>query len=208
MAYIYKITNDINQKVYIGKTEFSIEKRFKEHCQDAFRERNEQRPLYAAMRKYGIEHFYIELIEETVEPEERERYWIKQYSSYHNDYNATIGGEGKHYINHDQILDLYDSGNFTQQEIALKCQCSTDTVRNVVYQNRQNIHWPLAEAQIAHLKPVLCVELNKTFPSIISAAKWLEQNGYINSYLTIKPHISAVCKGKRKTCCNFHWKYV
>lgn len=29
LAYIYKIVNDINQKVYIGKTEFSIEKRFK-----------------------------------------------------------------------------------------------------------------------------------------------------------------------------------
>ena len=65
MAYIYKITNDINQKIYIGKTEFSIEKRFKEHCCDAFRKKNEKRLLYAAMRKYGIEHFYIELIEES-----------------------------------------------------------------------------------------------------------------------------------------------
>lgn len=34
MAYIYKIENDINKKLYIGKTEFSIEKRWKEHCQD------------------------------------------------------------------------------------------------------------------------------------------------------------------------------
>lgn len=41
MAYIYQITNDINQKIYIGKTEFSIEKRFKEHCKDAFKDRNE-----------------------------------------------------------------------------------------------------------------------------------------------------------------------
>lgn len=37
MSYIYKITNKINKKLYIGKTEFSIEKRFKEHCSDAFR---------------------------------------------------------------------------------------------------------------------------------------------------------------------------
>lgn len=37
MSYIYKITNKINKKLYIGKTEFSIEKRFKEHCADAFR---------------------------------------------------------------------------------------------------------------------------------------------------------------------------
>ena len=36
MAYIYQITNDINNKIYVGKTEFSIEKRFKEHCSDAF----------------------------------------------------------------------------------------------------------------------------------------------------------------------------
>ena len=54
MSYIYKIINDINDKVYIGKTNFSLEKRFREHCQDAFRDRNEKRPLYAAMRKYGI----------------------------------------------------------------------------------------------------------------------------------------------------------
>ena len=49
MAYIYKIENDINGKVYIGKTEFSIKRRFKEHCKEAFRENREQRPLYAAI---------------------------------------------------------------------------------------------------------------------------------------------------------------
>ena len=36
MAFIYKITNDVNQKVYIGKTERSIEERFKEHCKDIY----------------------------------------------------------------------------------------------------------------------------------------------------------------------------
>ena len=82
MAYIYQITNDINGKIYIGKTEFSLEKRFKEHCQDAFREKCEKRPLYAAMRKYGIEHFHIELIEETDIPEEREKYWIEEKQSF------------------------------------------------------------------------------------------------------------------------------
>lgn len=74
MAYIYQIENDINGKIYIGKTEFSIEKRFKEHCADAFKEKSEKRPLYAAMRKYGIEHFHISLIEETDNSSEREIY--------------------------------------------------------------------------------------------------------------------------------------
>lgn len=59
MAYIYQIQNDVNGKLYVGKTEFSIEKRFKEHCKDAFKDRNEKRPLYSAMRKYGIEHFQL-----------------------------------------------------------------------------------------------------------------------------------------------------
>lgn len=40
MSYIYKIINDINNKIYVGKTDFSIEKRFKEHCNDAFKKSN------------------------------------------------------------------------------------------------------------------------------------------------------------------------
>lgn len=51
MAFIYKITNDINQKVYIGKTEREVEERFKEHCRAYRQERYEKRPLYAAMKK-------------------------------------------------------------------------------------------------------------------------------------------------------------
>ena len=49
MSYIYKIVNDVNNKVYVGKTDFAIEKRFREHCQDAFRSHAEKRPLYTAM---------------------------------------------------------------------------------------------------------------------------------------------------------------
>ena len=64
MAFIYKITNDINAKVYIGKTLGRIKKRWKEHLKDCKRRKNENRPLYTAMRKYGTEHFKITLIEE------------------------------------------------------------------------------------------------------------------------------------------------
>ena len=42
MAYIYKIINNINQKIYIGKTSSTIEKRFKEHCNDSKKERCEK----------------------------------------------------------------------------------------------------------------------------------------------------------------------
>ena len=115
MAYIYQITNDINEKIYIGKTESSIENRFREHCNDAFRERNEKRPLYSAMRKYGIEHFHIKLIEETNDPEEREKYWIEKLGSFKYGYNATIGGDGKRYADYDLIYSLYNQGNNYKQ---------------------------------------------------------------------------------------------
>lgn len=43
MPYIYKITNDINNKIYIGKTLYTIEHRFKEHCKDSKKRQNEKK---------------------------------------------------------------------------------------------------------------------------------------------------------------------
>ena len=95
MAYIYKITNDINGKIYIGKTERTPEIRFKEHCRDYRNKSHESRPLYKAMEKYGVEHFHCEIIEQTDYPEEREKYWIEYYQSFKVGYNATLGATEK-----------------------------------------------------------------------------------------------------------------
>lgn len=51
------------------------------------------------MKKYGTEHFHVELVEETDSPEEREQYWIRFYNCYGSTgYNATMGGDSKRYI--------------------------------------------------------------------------------------------------------------
>ncbi len=50
MNKIYIIKNNINDKVYIGKTQYSIEQRFKEHCKSYLRRTERKRPLYEAMR--------------------------------------------------------------------------------------------------------------------------------------------------------------
>ena len=78
MGFIYKITNQINQKVYIGMTYRTPQIRFKEHLKDA-EEKNYNRPLYNAINKYGKENFSISIIEEVENNEllgEREKYWI------------------------------------------------------------------------------------------------------------------------------------
>ena len=116
MPYIYKITNLINNKVYIGKTSHStIEERFKEHIQDSKKERCEKRPLYDAFNKYGIENFSIEEIEQVENDNiasEREIYWIDYYRSYigFNDcqgYNATLGGDSKRIYNYEELANAY-----------------------------------------------------------------------------------------------------
>lgn len=95
MAYIYKIVNEINGKVYIGQT-VNLEKRWYKHCYLA--SSGFDRHLYNAMRKYGLNNFHIEVIEECSEEklDEREKYWIQQYNSTdkNNGYNKSFGGEG------------------------------------------------------------------------------------------------------------------
>lgn len=49
MAYIYKIINDINNKIYIGQTSFSLNKRFQEHISEV-KKNFKNRPLYSAMK--------------------------------------------------------------------------------------------------------------------------------------------------------------
>lgn len=55
IGYIYKITNKINGKVYIGKTTKTVQERWKEHLRESRTERSENRPLYRAIRKYGVD---------------------------------------------------------------------------------------------------------------------------------------------------------
>ena len=133
MAYIYKITNDINGKSYVGKTEFSIDKRFKEHCKDAFREQINQRPLYRAMNKYGIKHFHIELLEETDNPEERECFWIEKLGTYGHGYNATRGGDGKRYLDYDEIVRQYTIFQ-NQEKVAEIMKIDVSSVRKVLHE--------------------------------------------------------------------------
>jgi group I intron endonuclease len=73
ISRIYKIVNDVNDKIYVGKTTKSLDIRFKEHISDSTRKTEEKRPLYNAIRKYGAEHFNILLIEECDVSIENER---------------------------------------------------------------------------------------------------------------------------------------
>lgn len=211
MSYIYKIVNDINDKVYIGKTNFSIEKRFKQHCKDAFRDRNEKRPLYSAMRKYGIEHFQIELIEETDNPNEREIYWIDFFEGYTKGYNATRGGEGKNRYDHQEIISRLKIHPYPC-DIAQEFGCS----RHLVYKLAKQYDIPTKSKSQERLqeksKSISAYtesgEFIKNFPSTAEAARWCFQCGKCATLGSgTRSHISDVAKGRRKTAYSYVWKY-
>lgn len=206
MAFIYKITNDVNGKVYIGKTLHSVEKRWKEHIKDYKKERTEKRPLYRAMNKYGIEHFHVEAIEEcSVEVlEEREVFWIKEYNSFGKDgYNATTGGDGKPYVHRELILLLW-LGNMDLKMIASISGFSEDTVSKVLkgYGVTTKEFYMRSKP---NLKPVAMYSLKgehiKDFKSISDACRVLNANPRHS-------HIGDVCEGKRKTAHGYKWKYI
>ena len=96
MTGIYKITNTINNKIYIGLSS-NIEERWKAHKKRYKIETDKEyeKHLYRSFRKYGLDAFTFEIIEECSVEElaNREIYWISYYDSYANGYNETPGGE-------------------------------------------------------------------------------------------------------------------
>ena len=102
-GFLYIITNDINDKVYIGQTLLTTELRWIEHKHAAGRKKSKT-ALYLAMKKYNIEKFHIQELErvEAVTEEElrgilntKEIAYIRQYQSltHENGYNITPGGK-------------------------------------------------------------------------------------------------------------------
>lgn len=206
MAYIYKITNDINQKIYVGKTERTVEERFLEHCRAFKRESCEKRPLYSAMRKYGIEHFHIELIEETDNPEEREVYWIEKLDSFKNGYNATLGGDGKKYLDYDLIIDTYKEIK-NQKEVAKYFNISEKTVRKILQGRKIQTVAP----KIGN-KPVSCLDRDGNFISHFEScgdgARWVASQRVSKASIdTIAKRIADVARGERKTAYNYIWRF-
>jgi group I intron endonuclease len=96
MRYLYKISNLINGKVYVGQT-YDFAQRKAGHIY-ASKDLTNERPLYRSMRKHGVESFSFEVIEECADDlvDEREKFWIKHYDSTNLDkgYNLEPGGKG------------------------------------------------------------------------------------------------------------------
>jgi predicted GIY-YIG superfamily endonuclease len=218
MAFIYKISNDINNKLYIGKTNNTIERRWKEHLLECKNIQHNKRPLYDAMNKHGAEHFKIEIIEEcsSIDASLRERYWINYYNTFNGyGYNATLGGDGTTYILPKNIVELYHIHKSFKQVAKLTGHDPTIIKRIVVESGIQYLtHNESIKFNCS--KKVNMLSLNnefiKTWNSMTEATKWILKNrGEApddTKASAMSTHISAVCLGKRKTAYGYKWEYI
>lgn len=177
---IYKHTNKINGKIYIGQTCQKPEYRWGSHGQ-FYTER--QPAIYAAIQKYGWENFEHEILEENLTQDEanvKETYWIQYYKSNINGYNLTEGGERA------IVSQSTKDKQSTARKEYLKEHPETMPILNKA-------------AAKARSKPVLCIETGIIYPSAAEAGRQLGING---------KNICAVCTGKRKLAKGCHWQYV
>lgn len=138
---IYKITNQINGHSYIGQSIF-IEDRWRQEKGRAFKEDSSEydKTLSKAFRKYGLENFIFEILEECEpsELDEKEIYYISFYDTYFNGYNETTGGQGSPNssikISKEQILEIYNlllNSDISQNDIAKKYGVGYDVISNI-----------------------------------------------------------------------------
>ena len=96
MNAIYKITNSINEKIYIGQTWRGLPRRFANHkCSKA------QTKIRNAFIAHGANNFKIETIvtcDNQMTADYLEKFWITVYDSVDNGYNISLGGVGKTFL--------------------------------------------------------------------------------------------------------------
>lgn len=136
---IYKITNNITNKCYIGQT-INFKKRISSHL-DLYKNKDSkgaQRPMYKDMRKYGIDNFTFEVLEECKEScsNEREEYYIKKFNSVKKGYNHEQSGKHKFHTeetkkkisNSQKVINLITGEKYNSMR-----ECALDEFGDIKY---------------------------------------------------------------------------
>jgi group I intron endonuclease len=119
---IYKIENLINHKIYIGQTTINLKYRWFQHKRAA--NLGFDFKLYKAMRKYGINNFKIDLLQQVENIDDLnilEQEMIKKYNSIENGYNCTTGGKNYHRSKEFNMkMSIIKKGQFHTNEMKQK----------------------------------------------------------------------------------------
>ena len=187
-GFIYKITNTINSKSYIGQTIQNVKERFYQHCATECSKAVSNMAIHRAIKKYGKSNFTVEVIEEveSTNLNDRERYWIRYYDSYNNGYNSTEGGQDgiKLFKNLDteSIVREYKSGK-SLREIGRLFNVDKQTIKDLLVRNNINLRttrtYKLSQKDREDIIKDLSLGLSRK--EIIS--KWHISKGYLSQLI-------------------------
>ena len=225
MAIIYKITNILNGKSYIGQTRMTLKLRMQHHYSQA------NIPsiggIDGAIRKYGKENFLVEILEEcdVDQLDERERYYVSQFDTYNNGYNLTIGGQdGFAFVktfNKNEVIECLNQyktiketakalgccektlSQYMREENIPKVYQPTGRIENLIGKGR-----PFQEGE--GVKPIYCQELKMEFNSLKECSQFLMDNGYSKAKTmdATRKSLSRHLNGQRRTYLNMHFSYL
>ena len=218
---IYKITNLINNKIYIGQS-IHITQRWKEHIQG-----KGNKELYLDIQKYSVNSFTFEIIELCPKEQlnEKESYWIKYYDSVNQGYNLTDGGSNIiATLSTQKTIFCYDlNGNFLQKynsladaERATGIDNSNISRAAKTHGRTKNFQWsyifyPQLKAYKRYvgnvgknsIKAVIQYDLDMNIINIYHSITEASKITGINA-----SSISNVCHHRRKTAGNYIWRLV
>lgn len=199
---IYKATNIITNKVYIGFCS-DFNKRLYRHKYNALNTKRNQY-FYLSIRKYGIENFNFEEIYVSLDKyhclQVMESYFIKEYDSANTGYNMTIGGEGclnyKHSDSVRKTLSHIGTTKIGEKNSFFGKKHKTETIEKNKNKNIETLT-KLKGRKIAQYS--MDGNLIRLYNSVRSAAREIGRS---------HPSILNCCKGNLKHAHGFVWKYL
>lgn len=222
---IYCIENTKSNKKYIGQS-VNIEDRWRRHISELNNRTHHNSHLQNAWDKYGKDCFKFYVLEycDVSDLDEKERYYIGIYNTTDRDsgYNLQSGGQSSNSHSDETKKKISESNKKAYQNGELRKVRSNDALKQwanpeikekITGQNNgmygkhhsEETRRKMSEKKKGKpspkrlLIPVLCIELNEIFDCAATAAK--EFNVQSGSIL-------GVCRGDRKTCGGYHWKFL
>ena len=201
---VYKVTNMVNGKIYVGQTTTSLQKRWYQHCHKSSR----CRYLYHAIQKYGANNFEVEQIDvarDRAELDLKEWFWIQHYGCMiPNGYNLKSGGSTPSYSEESRLLmsmnhaDVSGSNN-PRYGVHLSAVTRKKIRDSQLGKRLSDEHRLKCCLNSTRRKAVKNIDTGEYFPSSRAAEK---------HYDLAHGTISRVCRGDGYTAGGFHWSYV
>ena len=167
--YIYRITNKINRKSYVGLTRLSVEERWKRHLRSI--KSGSLPKLYAAILKYGPDNFSIETIDTAStlqELSDKEIQWIKTLDTVKDGYNIAEGGINMNSDSYHSYWSIITPAEKERYGKAMSLICQGRIRKNAaslfVGVCKKRSEWEMAICKDGQ-------RIRKTFPTEISAAQ-------------------------------------